>query len=152
MRDKNLKIISLLIIFLFLDIIKPFGYFLHTEFLFLGILLLSFEYPLILSCVLNIIFGYLKDALSVHTFPLSLIEFPVITILVHYLMFRFNRGIAKIFICMSIVVLHIGVNICVMKILVPKFMIFFFIHSVLTFLIVNFLYNLWAKPLSAKYI
>lgn len=149
-KEKNLKIIGLLIFFVFIDQLKPLNYFLHTEFIFLGIVILTMNYPFSLSFVLCVIFGYLKDCLTFPCIPVSLIEFPLICVIVYTLISRFNRRLAKIFIFLFVLTGHIVLN--NMNIESPSgvFSICFFIHSFIIFMGINYLLKKWNMLLSEK--
>ncbi len=149
-KDRNLKIIGLLIFFVFIDQLKPLNYFLHTEFIFLGIVILTMNYSFAFSFVLCVIFGYLKDCLAFPCIPASLMEFPLICVIVYTLISRFNRRLTKIFIFIVILTGHIILN--NMNIESPSgvFSICFFIHSFIIFLGINYLLKRWNMLLSEK--
>ncbi|UCD14974.1 MAG: hypothetical protein JSV34_04425 [Candidatus Omnitrophota bacterium] len=152
LKEKNVKIILILFIFLLLDLLRPFGYFIHTEFLFLGIILLSLNYPFLLSLVLSIIFGYLKDALSYGNIPLNLIEFSCIAIFIHYFLYRFNKKIIRLIVFFMAIIIHVFFNVITTREFNFIFSLWFFMHSVPMFLLINYLSKKWVKTLSAEYI
>ncbi|MBU1121235.1 MAG: hypothetical protein KKF54_00850 [Candidatus Omnitrophica bacterium] len=152
LSERNLKIITILIVLLFLDLLKPFNYFIYVEFLILGIILLAFNYPFFLAILISVVFGYVKDTLSHSNIPLNLIEFPVIVIFIHYFIYRFNKKIIRLIICLIAIIGHI----CFNGLMIGEFNFIvslgFFTQAAPIYFLINYLSKKWVKSLSVEYI
>lgn len=152
-----MRSLLLLFILLFLDIRKPLGYGLYVEFLFLGIIFVSLNENIFLVFILSIFFGYLKDTF-ISSFPvLSIIEFPLLCLFIHYLRsyFLFTPKTAPTLIIQSIIVImvitiHIIFNSIWARLLLPLFTLHFFIQSFLLYFFLTFLLPKWAGIQSEK--
>lgn len=85
-KQKLTRIIIFFFLLFLLDLKKPFYPILNVEFVFLGILFISFKYPFIFAITTSVICGYLLDCLHYDTKIISLIEFPVFTIAIYLLL------------------------------------------------------------------
>jgi cell shape-determining protein MreD len=150
MREQNLKAVIALVILFLLDLIKPFSYSLYVEFIFLGIIFISLNYPLYFALVVSIIFGYLKDSLSYDVIAFNIIEFPFISLFTHYLLHHFQKKLTKVFIFLSILIIHIAINGIYMETISYFFSLTFFAQSCIVFLLINYLLKRWLSPLSAE--
>ena len=88
MKKVQVKLLFLLFILFFLDIVRPFGYSLMSEFLFLGIIFVALHTSFIFSLFIAIIFGYFKDAFSAFGGSLSITAFILISTLIHIFRYR----------------------------------------------------------------
>ena len=143
MRVRNLKGFLALLIFFLLDTQKPFGYSLMTEFTFLGIILISLNYPLNTSIILAIVFGYLKDALCINITRFSLFEFIFIAMFIHYCLHNLHRKAIKIIVFLCVLIVHIIISNFNINKPAYLFSLLFFIHSSIIFLLVNRLFTEW---------
>lgn len=151
-KEQTIKSVFILLILLVLDITKPFYYFIYTEFIFLGIIITALNSNLFLSFTLSIIFGYLKDTLNGQGIPLNLIEFSLLTIIIHSVLFRFNKPAAKIIIVLIALAAHIALHTANAGVASPLFILCFFIQSSLVYLLLNHLLRKWIKHSSVEYI
>lgn len=152
MKDKDYKIILALIIFLFLDLLRPFGYFLSVEFLFLGIIYLSLNYRFRLAFITSLFFGYLKDCLALSQMPLSIIEFPLITLMVNYFLSHFSYKLPVEFCIFPIFIFHVIFSTASIGGVSFYPVIIFFIYSMVSFSLINYLLKKWKLTSSAEYI
>jgi hypothetical protein len=153
MKEENLKISFVLFIFLVLDLIKPLDYSLNVEFLFLGIVFLSSNYPLIFSFLLSMIFGYLKDILMGLDAPLNLIEFSFLSLAIRYFLFFFHKKTTNHIILIALsLFFHIFLNSVYFKITNFLFFYYFFIQSIFIYFLINYFLKRWIKNLSPEYI
>ncbi len=139
-----LKASSLLFVLFTLDILKPLGYYLSLEWIFLGIILLAFCLPLTLGLSLSFFFGYLKDILSSHNFYISIFEFPFLVFFIYYLDQRFKIKGAHIVILLLVFCLHLFFNLNILDISFP-FLFFsrFLLHSFIFYYILEYTLKLW---------
>lgn len=138
------KLTAILSVFLLLDMVKPFGYLLSVEFLFLGIIFIALNCNLRLSLMLSIVFGYLKDSFIPGSKPLSVIEFPFLCLFSHYLityvLFTDKKKYAitaKSIVIITAIFAHIVFN----SIYTDHFLPFFFLHFVIQSFLVSLLIN-----------
>lgn len=143
MREANIKAFFLLLIFFLLDILKPFGYSLLTEFTFIGIIFVALNYPLFISIALSVLFGYLKDALSPNAGCYCALEFSLIAAVVNYFLYNFRKKAVKTFIFAGAICIHIVINNFYINKAAYLFSFIFLIHSCAIFLIVNKLLGEW---------
>lgn len=145
MTEKNLKAFFTLLILFLIDLLKPFGYSLFTEFTFLGIIFVAINFPLMAALIFSIIFGYLKDAASTATVSFSIFEFTLITILVHYFLHNFRKKEARFFIFYGALIIHLIANSIYIHKTQYIFSILFIIHSSVIFFLLNYLLPPWLK-------
>lgn len=138
-----MKIILSLFIFLLIDLVKPFGYFLYTEFAFLGVLLVSLKYPLFFSFIAAASLGYLKDCAGGAPISFSIIEFSLIPIVIKYLLSHFHKKKGELFICSLLIFAHIILNNIVMESLTLGLSFLFFIHSVIFLLVIDYFFDIY---------
>jgi cell shape-determining protein MreD len=143
MTERNLKALTVLLIFFLLDTVKPFTYSLITEFTFLGVVLICLNYPLKTSLFFAAIFGYFKDAICNDTANLNLLEFSAVAVLIHYCLRNFHGKAAKILIFFGALTVHIVVNNFYISKATYLFSLLFFIHSSVIFLLINRLFGQW---------
>lgn len=133
------KIGIVLAILFFFDILKPFGYSLHSELLFIGIIFISLNTKFNTAILFSILFGYFKDSITIDKQPFALIEFPAIVIVVSYFLKNFQKKLAKIFIFFGVILLHIFLCAWQRGAFFPVASLYFFINSSLIFLLLNYL-------------
>jgi cell shape-determining protein MreD len=143
--EKNLKAFFILLILFLIDLLKPFGYSLFTEFTFLGIIFIAINFPLRTALVFSIIFGYLKDAASATNASFSIFEFTLITILVNYFLQNFRKRAARFFIFYGAIIIHLIANSIYIHKTQYTFSILFIIHSSVIFFLLNYLLPPWLK-------
>ena len=146
MKGLNLKTLLLFTSLFFIDLIRPFGYSLTVEFVFLGVIFVSLNEDLLPALAISTIFGLLCDSFNPGTKPLSLIEFPFICLLNHYLFSHFrlvNKKIRVLIVKNSLVLLaliaHVIVNSIRSGLILPLFWIKFLIQSILIYFLINYL-------------
>lgn len=159
MQEKNIKIFFSLLIFFIIDLIRPFGYAFNTEFLFLGIVFLAFNYPLLPALIMSIIFGYFKDCVSSLGAPINTIEFAVLCVFIHYALSYLSplaksthKMLAKIFVFFGACIVHLTINALLIDDFLPLFSMFFLMQSFLVFLCISYLLKRWVNISSIEYI
>jgi len=143
MTEKNVKALMVLLIFFLLDSTKPFAYSLITEFTFLGVVLICFNYPLKTSLFFAVIFGYFKDAISADAASFNLLEFSAVTVAIHYCLRNFHGKAAKILIFCGALATHIIINNLRTSKAAYLFSLLFFIQSSIVFLLISRLFGQW---------
>jgi len=147
MKGLNLKTLVLLFTSLFLfDLIRPLGYSLTVEFVFLGIIFVSLNQDLLPALAISAIFGLACDAFNPGTTPMKLVEFPLICLLNHYLFSYFglvNKRVQILIVKGSLVLLalliHIIVNSIHSGLILPFFWLKFLTQSILIYFSINYL-------------
>lgn len=146
MKGLNLKTLLLFISLFLLDLIRPLGYSLAVEFVFLGIIFVSLNEDLLPALAISAIFGLLCDSFNPGIKPLSSVEFPLICLLNHYLFSYFrlvNKKIQVLIVKNSLVLLaliiHIIINSIRSGLILPLFWIRFLIQSLLIYFSMNYL-------------
>lgn len=152
MNEKKTGIIFVLVIFFLLDLIKPLGYFLHVQFLFLGIIFLSFQYSYIFSLVISIIFGYLSYCISSSYSPFYLLEFPCIVLFIHRFNFPFHKIPINVVRFYLVLLGHILLHNFQIGAYSVTFTFFYIIHSSVIYFILNHFFLIWTRNTYAKYI
>ncbi len=154
MRDteKRIKVIAGLLVLLMLDLTRPFSYALTTEFLFLGIIFMSFNFPAFFSIIAACIFGFIKDCLGITGTPLNMIEFGLIALMVHYLRTRFNKNVARIMIIITSFAIHMALQSAYVQRPSFWFLLIFMIQSFWVFLGMNYLLKKWIRISFVNYI
>jgi len=143
---KKVKIMLILFIFLLLDLVRPFHYFLFVEFLFLGVAFLSLNFGIFFSFFCSLVFGYLKDCLSFYPSTLSIIEFPAIVFISRYLLSRLHKKtFSKIIILFTSLSLHTFLNTLYWGGQSFLFYFLFFFHSFLFYFLSNDLLIRWLE-------
>ena len=156
MKGLNLKILLLFASLFLFDLIRPLGYSLVVEFVFLGVIFVSLNEGLLPALTISAIFGLLCDSFNPGIKPLNLIEFPLICLLNHYLFSYFglvNKKIQILIVKNSLVLLaliiHITINSIHSGLILPLFWIKFLIQSLLIYFSIDYLLrknNEKAKP------
>lgn len=142
MAKRRTKLFFLLFFLFLFDIIKPFGYAVCAEFLFLGIIFLALNARLSTAVLLSLLFGLFKDVFSFSARPLSIIEFPLICIMVQRLLpylrivgkSRYNF-IAESGVIFLAIVSHIIFNCLFSGLFLPGFYLAFLIESFIIYLV-----------------
>ncbi len=152
MKIPLLKLAIALFILFLLDLIRPLGYSLAIEFLFLGVIFVSLNAELSVAIFLSIFFGYLRDCLTPNTAVLSAIEFPLLCLLVHYLLAhilfarkkRYTATIRKLIVAIAIVT-HLILNSIYGKRFLHLLSLQFFIQSLAVYFFVDYLLRNWME-------
>lgn len=147
------KIVFSLFILLLLDLLRPLGYSLCIEFLFLGIIFLALNQRLLPALLLSLVMGYLKDCLGPSGRPLAVIEFPLLCVFVRYFLARFlfvrSRRI-DFFIKLSFVVLlllaHTVINSLASGRFFLPFSFSFIFQSLVFYFFLNYVLKSWITP------
>jgi len=146
MKGLNLKTLLLFTSLFLLDLIRPLGYSLTVEFVFLGVIFVSLNEDLLPALAISAILGLLCDSFNPGIKPLNLVEFPLICLLNHYLFSYFglvNKKIRILIVKNSLVLLaliaHIIINSIHSGLILPLFWIKFLIQSILIYFSMNYL-------------
>lgn len=152
MRKINIKLFFILTALFMLDIIKPLGNSLTVEFVFLGIVFISLDNDTLQSFIFCIFFGFLKDFFIAKSPHFSFIEFPLICLLVRYLLFYFVFVSQQtyVFIVRGLIpalaiLTHIIFNSIYAGAFFPLFSLTFFIQSFLVFFLMMNLLKKWVR-------
>lgn len=146
MKNLNAKLLFLFLPLFLLDLIRPFGYSLFVEFIFLGVIFASLNEKLPSALAVSAIFGLLCDSFNPGSIPLHLVEFPLICLLNHYLFshFHFVNKKVHVFIVKSSLILlaliiHIIINSIRAGLILPLFWIKFITQSILIYFSMDYL-------------
>ena len=147
---KIFLIISLLFI---LDLLKPFGYFLSSEFIFLGLIVIALSQPLPIALCGAIFGAYCRDYLINGGFTFSFFEFPLLCLAIHYLRLRriFPESTGRLFMAKGLIAalslfIHILLNSLFRGSVAPFFLWQFFIQSLFLYYLLDYLLELKAGP------
>jgi hypothetical protein len=149
MKYRAYKIIIASLLFLIMDILKPFGYSLTVEFSFLGIIFFALNLPLVPAAIAAIITGYVFDCVSTFGVPLHCIEFPLLVLLAHYVLHHVRRRAIKIIIFFVMLMIHMLLRLPVAG-TAPIFGIMYCLQSALVYLLITHILKQWITPLSAE--
>lgn len=145
MPERHLRIVTALAVCFIVDLLRPFGYSIYCDFLYLGIISIYLIYPYFPALFWGVVFGYLKDTCSMAQTPVNIIEFAFIFLLTRYLFGQFPENASRRFIPAIIIAIHLWLNIQYLA----KASIFFDIKLVmqyiLLFILVNNLLKKWMK-------
>lgn len=146
MKDLNAKLLFLFFSLFLLDLIRPFGYSLSAEFIFLGVIFVSLNEKFPSALIISAIFGLLCDSFNPGSKPLHLVEFPLICLLNHYLFsyFNFVNKKVQIFIVKSslmllALIIHIVLNSIRTGLILPLFWLKFLTQSILIYFSMDYL-------------
>lgn len=146
MKDLNAKLLVLFFSLFLLDLIRPFGYSLSAEFIFLGVIFVSLNEKFTSALIISAIFGLLCDSFNPGSRPLHLVEFPLICLLNHYLFsyFNFVNKKVQIFIVKSslmllALIIHIVLNSIRTGLILPLFWLKFLTQSILIYFSMDYL-------------
>lgn len=146
MKGLNPKTLLLFALLFLLDLIRPLGYSLAAEFVFLGVIFVSLNEKLLPALLVSTIFGLLCDSFNPGIKPLSLIEFPLICLLNHYFFSYFGLvnkkaqvRIVKNSLVLLALIAHIVVNSIHSGLILPLFWMKFLIQSILIYFSVDYL-------------
>lgn len=154
MKKSTLKISLMLLLFFLLDVKRPLGDSLLSEFLFIGVVFISLRCSLSKALLFSLIFGYIKYCFSYGENILNFLELPLICLFTKYLLahsifmpatkhfkvFRFIIILISIFV-------HILFNSALVKAFVPFYSLIFMLQSF--FILVLLDYFLTAKIVSS---
>ena len=140
MKNLNIKLPFLLSFLFSFDLIRPFGYSLSAEFLFLGVIFISLNEDFLPALIFSAVFGLLCDFFSPGIKPLRAVELPFICFLNHYFISLFsfvNKKkqvlIIKNFLVLLALLIHIVFNSFYTGLILPLFWIKFLIQSILIY-------------------
>ena len=146
MKDLNAKLLFLFFPLFLLDLIRPFGYSLSAEFLFLGVIFASLNEKFPSALAVSAVFGLLCDSFNPGSKPLHLVEFPLICLLNHYLFshFHFVNKKVHVFVVKSslmllALIIHIILNSIRAGLILPLFWIKFLTQSILIYFSMEYL-------------
>lgn len=145
MKSK-VKIFFTLFILLLLDIAKPFGYALSVDFLLLGIIFISLNKNLRTSLLFALIFGYIRSSLIIEADFLTMIRYPVIPLVSHYLLLYFNTAgkkkyaaIVKNAVALAIILIYIGIDSMRAKVFLPSLALISLLQSSFVYIFISYL-------------
>ena len=144
MKSQSLKTFFILYFFFLLDLIKPFGHYFLAEFLVLGFVLICLDSNLFSSFIFGIIFGYFRSAFLPDELFLSLIELPILSLIIHYLNLHLKFSGARTYLVTSrnlvaliAICLHILFNSLASGNFFPIFTLQLLIQSFLAYLFIG---------------
>ncbi|MBU2473733.1 MAG: hypothetical protein KKG91_03260 [Candidatus Omnitrophica bacterium] len=136
-----------------LDLVKPFGYSLSVEFVFLGFVIVALTQPLPIAFFGALFAAYFRDFFISSGFSLSWLEFPLLCVAIRYIRlhrifldrqryFFIARGVLAGF-CLLV---HSLVNSLTSGLTGPIFLLQFFIQSLCLYYLMDYLLQLKAGP------
>jgi len=149
MIRKTPRILLIIFSFFLLDLIKPFGYFLSVEFLFLGFIVVVSRESLSTSLATAFLCAILRDFFVFRGPALAVFEFPFLCLFIHYL--RSHRltlprqkhvFIAKTLIISISLFVHILVNSIYIRSILGFQSFQFFIQSISVYYLIDYLLGL----------
>ncbi|MCM8786522.1 MAG: hypothetical protein NC935_00490 [Candidatus Omnitrophica bacterium] len=144
------KIYFFLFILFLLDIIKPFNFYFKVEFLFLGIIFFSLYYSSFSILLAIFIFGYIKDCFALQNFLLNTIEFIIVYFAGNFL--NLDKNLQRFVFPFLCIIFHILVQSIYFWSFTPLFIFHFFIHSMVSYFLIEYLLKRWMQPLLNEYI
>ncbi len=143
-RERAKLLMGFISLFL-LDLVRPLGYSLVAEFVFLGIIFVSLNEDLLPALLISAIFGLLCDSFNPGIKPLNLVEFPFICLLNHYLFSYFRLvnkriqvNLVKNSLALLALIIHIIINSIHSGLILPLFWIKFIMQSILIYSLINY--------------
>jgi len=152
MRERHLRILTALAICFILDFLRPFGYSIYCDFLYLGVLITYLVYPYFPALFWGMIFGYLKDTCTSAQTPVNIIEFTFIFLLIRYLFGQFPENASRRCIPIIIIAIHLWLNIQYLAKASIFFDIKLLMQYTLLFILMSRLIKKWMKFQPAEYI
>ncbi|MFH1876148.1 MAG: hypothetical protein ABH865_04605 [Candidatus Omnitrophota bacterium] len=141
-----LPIVFLSVLFL-LDITKPFEYYLHAEFLLVGIIACAFVFPFSFTIVASVISGVMFDCVSSGT-SLRSVEFPLYVLIIHSVTRSFKSVLIRrmsAFFCIAFHVLFVSL-------LTQRFFVVysisFFLQSAILLFVLRYTLKQWTRRIS----
>ncbi|MDD5194931.1 MAG: hypothetical protein PHQ96_04540 [Candidatus Omnitrophica bacterium] len=150
MKKEYSKIVFILFLLFVADITKPFDYYLCVDFLFLGIIYISVRYHNAAVFIISLFLGYLNDLLCASFVPFSIVEFPAVCLSISYALANFNKALVRKGVAVVFIIFHVFLKSLQAERIFLLYSLSFMVHSVLMFLLLQYLLNQWAKPLSAE--
>ena len=152
MHERHIKIIIAMLSFLFLDMSRPLGYTLHTEFVVLGLVFAAFNYSFFVAFLLSVVFGFFKDAVGISPSHFNLMIMPLLTILIHLFLRRFHKVGIRIAVFFTALVIYAVNNSLQLQTPEVGFTLLFIVQSAIIFLGINYLLRKWIRIFPVKYI
>jgi hypothetical protein len=144
MKSQSFKAFLILYFFFLLDLIKPFGHYFLAEFLVLGFILVSLNSSLFSSLIFAIVFGYFRSVFLPRELFLSLIELPILSLIIYYLNLHLKFSEARAYLVTSrnlialiAICLHIIFNSLISGNLFPIFTLQLLIQSFFAYLLIG---------------
>jgi hypothetical protein len=94
MKTNSLFAALFLSVLFFLDILKPFAYYLHAEFFLLGVIAAAFMFPFTVALLGSIFGGVVFDCISSAPSMRS-VEFPLYVLGIRYVLVNFESILAR---------------------------------------------------------
>lgn len=142
------KILFFLVILFLLDLLKPLGYALSVDFLFLGIVYTALNYYFSWLLFISIIFGYFKDVFTQTGISLSILEYSLISFFIYNLRANFlfiDKKIEdfsiKVIIAIFLFTLHFIINQKSIELLLSLFFIGYLVQSVLIYIFLTYFFK-----------
>jgi len=142
------KILFFLVILFLLDLLKPLGYALSVDFLFLGIVYTALNYYFSWLLFISIIFGYFKDVFTQTGVSLSILEYSLIFFFIYNLRANFlfiDKKIEdfsiKVIIAIFLFTLHFIINQKNIGLFLSLFFIGYLVQSVLIYIFLTYFFK-----------
>ncbi|MBP7088643.1 MAG: hypothetical protein KBB01_05015 [Candidatus Omnitrophica bacterium] len=154
MKYSTSKILFFFIVLFFLDLLKPLGYALSVDFLFLGIVYVSLNYYFNSLIIFSLLFGYLKDIFAITPIPLNMIEYSLVSLFMYKIRTDFlfinkkNEDFPiKLIVAIFLFILHFIFNQKNIELFLSLFFVVYLIQSALIYAFLTYFFR---KYLLAK--
>ncbi|OQX80333.1 MAG: hypothetical protein B6D56_05195 [Candidatus Omnitrophica bacterium 4484_70.1] len=148
--QNNYKLIFILLIFFLLDVIKPLGFSLNTEFVMLGIIFLSINFSFPFSLFTSFAFGILRDIFS-PLFPNFSLQLVLLSLFIKYLDRHLPpHPLSDISKAGFAILGYVAINSLLRQKLSLIFSISFFLHSFVCFFLIKYFLERWMFNLSGR--
>lgn len=135
-----------------LDLVKPLGYSLSVNFLFLGIIFISSKAPSPATLFLCIIFGFANDIFTNNTLAFNMLESLAVYLFVNYFSKYTNIAsqnkytlVTKTVVILLLIFADIVFNSIKARIFLPLFSLTVFAQSFFIYALVGYFANKWIK-------
>lgn len=153
MIKPSLRAFIIISVFFLLDLIKPFGYFLSVEFIFLGLIIIALNESLAIALVASFLSACFRNFFILNGSAVTLFEFLFICLLIQYIRSRriFLAKPQQLFIVKGVIVflslcVHILVNSVQLGLFISFFSFQFLIQSICVYYFIDYLLNQKALP------
>ncbi len=146
---KHFKIICILFILFFLDLIHPFANALNVDFLLLGVIFLGINWRLKHSLPIAFFFGCTKDAFLPANSSFNFIELPLLCLGISYCISIFlfiqekTKNLIKVLIVFFALLMHCLFLVTQPAGFIPFFTLQFLLQSFFLYLFLDFIFRKW---------
>ncbi len=148
MKLLYLKLSCLLFFLILIDFLQPFYFTLRLEFLYVGLLFVSFHAPLGFAVVCMLAAGIVKDILLFSFFPFYTVFFLASCVFIKYFLRHFHpRPIAQTLSVAAILMLYGLYNAMLVRQVDIKLLILFTVQSVVLYHLYQYLIIRWMPDL-----